>query len=123
MTPEASIPLGAKCLGVSICGVFMSLGLTQGMLVSALMGAMLSLYYTPIDPPRKIPQVIFGIVAVAFAGAWTARLLPFFAPMSWTGAMPPEALAGFLAMTMQFSVPLGKSAVQKFVAGRFGGTT
>lgn len=79
-------------------------GVPQGVLIAAFLGAVLSFYFRPGLESRKVPTIVFGIIATAFAGAWCSLALPHLAFMG-IGAMAAKvdasARAGLCALVFQ----------------------
>lgn len=79
-------------------------GVPAGVLIAAFLGAALSFYFRKGLPERHIPTIVFGVVAMAFAGAWLSLMLPHVAWLG-IGAMSAQvdasARAGLCALVFQ----------------------
>jgi hypothetical protein len=80
------------------------LGIPFGVLIAAFLGAVLSFYFRKGLPDQRIPHIVFGVVAVAFAGAWLSLALPH---VDWLGIggmaanVDASARAGLCALAFQ----------------------
>jgi hypothetical protein len=92
------VPAATGAAGI----VFLSIPL--GVLIAAFLGAVLSFYFRKGEPEKRIVMIVFGVVAIAFAGAWLSLALPH-ADLLGVGAMAakvdPSARAGLCALAFQ----------------------
>jgi hypothetical protein len=89
------------------------LGIPQAILVAAFAGALLSLYFRKAQP-ETLKKTIVGIIAVAFAAAWLAVILPHWRYTSSLETIPPEALAGGIALGFNFIRRVAGAAIEKW---------
>ena len=98
------VPAGAGAAGI----VF--LGAPAGVLITAVLGAILSFYFRKGLPDESIPRIVFGVIALAFAGAWVSVALPH---VDWMGIgamaakVDARARAGLCALAFQSAWNLG----------------
>ena len=57
-------------------------GVPFGVLIAAFLGAILSFYFRKGMPETRIPTIVFGVITIAFAGAWLSLALPH---VDWLG--------------------------------------
>jgi hypothetical protein len=93
-----------------------ALGTTTPVLMSGIVGAMISLYFNRTS--EKVWIVVLGILSKGVFGAWMSEALPHFALTSFTKDMKQEALAGLCAILIQVIYNLitsyGDSLTRKF---------
>ncbi|GAB3755157.1 hypothetical protein [Lysobacter olei] len=80
------------------------LGVPQGMLIAAFLGAALSFYFQRGERETRIPWIVFGVIAIAFAGAWVAVAIPHLDVMNigdTAGKVDARARAGLSALAFQ----------------------
>lgn len=93
-------------------------GIPLGVLIAAFLGAILSFYFRKSLPDQRIPHIMFGVVATAFAGAWLSLALPH---IDWLGigAMAAKvdgsARAGLCALAFQSIWNFGNRFVERKV--------
>ena len=97
------------------------LGVPQGVLIAAFLGAVLSFYFRQGEVENRIPWILFGVVSVAFAGAWFSLMLPHVDFMR-VGAMAknvdPSVRAGLCALAFQSVWNLTHRFANRKVEGR-----
>lgn len=80
------------------------LGVPLGVLVAALLGAILSFYFRKGLPEGRIFFVVWGVAAIAFAGAWLSMALPhvdLFGIGEMAGKVDASVRAGLCALAFQ----------------------
>ncbi|GAB3335275.1 hypothetical protein [Marilutibacter aestuarii] len=106
------VPAASGAVGMVILGV------PYGVLIAALLGATLSFYFRKGEPETRIPRVVFGIVAMAFSGAWFSLVLPhidFLGLGAMAAKVDPSARAGLCALAFQSIWNLGHRFVERKV--------
>lgn len=97
------------------------LGVPAGVLLAALLGATLSFYFRKGEEEPRIGRVVFGIVAMAYTGAWVALALPAVAPFGIgevAGNVDLSVRAGLCALLIQSLWNLGHRFFDRKVEGR-----
>lgn len=92
------VPAASGAAGMVLFGV------PLGVLIAAFLGAILSFYFRKGHPERRIPSIVFGVVAMAFAGAWLSLALPHlnvFGIGSMAAQVDASARAGLCALAFQ----------------------
>jgi hypothetical protein len=87
------------------------LGVPLGVLVAAFLGAILSFYFRQGESEAKIPRIAFGVVAIAFAGAWVSLALPAIDALqigATAARIDPSVRAGLCALVFQTGWNLGE---------------
>lgn len=80
MRNEALAAVAAKHVPAATGAAGMVLfGVPQGVLIAAFLGAVLSFYFRDGLESKKVPTIVFGVIATAFAGAWCSLALPALA--------------------------------------------
>jgi len=105
MRDEITAAIAAKHIPAASGAVGMVLfGVPFGVLIAAFLGAILSFYFRKGLPDDRIPRIVFGVVAMAFAGAWLSLALPH---VDWLGIggmaakVDASARAGLCALAFQ----------------------
>lgn len=119
MRSEAVLTEIAKHLpGASGAAGIVLLGIPQGVLIAAFFGAVISFYFRERMDDQKIPRIVFGVIAIAFAGAWVSLALPH---IDWLGLgamatkVDPAARAGLCALAFQSAWNFGHRWTSKKV--------
>lgn len=92
------VPAASGAVGIVLLGV------PLGVLIAAFLGAILSFYFRKGLPEGRILIVVWGVVAVAFAGAWLSMALPhvdFLAIGGMAAKVDPSVRAGLCALAFQ----------------------
>jgi hypothetical protein len=98
------------------------LGIPQAILVASFAGALLSLYFRKSEP-ESLKRTVIGIIAVAFAAAWVTVILPHWKYTNSLSAIPPEALAGGIALSFNFIRRVAGAAIEKWAMKKAEETT
>lgn len=109
------VPAVAGAAGMVIFGV------PQGVLIAAFLGSVLSFYFRKGEVEGRIWRVVFGIVAVAFAGAWLSLMLPhvdLFGIGGMAAKVDGSVRAGLCALAFQSLWNLGHRFADRKVEGR-----
>ena len=96
------------------------LGLGPMAWVFAIIGAFFSVYLENAKEPKEAMLTIINILAYAFAAALIALVLPhidFFGIGKAAAAIPVEARAGILGLSIRWAVANGKTALSAKVKG------
>jgi len=94
------------------------LGIPAGVLIAAFLGAILSFYFRKALPQQRIPTIVFGVVAIAFAGAWLSLAIPH---VDWLGIgvmaakVDASARAGLCALAFQSVWNFGNRFIERKV--------
>jgi len=111
MRNEAIAALAAKHVPPAAGAAGMVLfGVPGGVLIAAFLGAMLSFYFHKGASETRIPFVVFGLVALAFSGAWLSLALPHVDLLgigTTAGRIDPSVRAGLCALAFQSIWNLG----------------
>lgn len=108
------VPAASGAAGMILFGV------PAGVLIAALLGAAMSFYFRPGTPERRIPMILFGVVSMAFAGAWLSLAAPHF---TWLGIgtaaanIDPSVRAGLCALVFQSLWNSGSRFLQRKAEG------
>jgi hypothetical protein len=109
------VPASSGAVGMVLLGV------PQGVLIAAFMGAILSFYFQQGTTERRIPRLIFGVVSLAFAGAWISLALPhvdFLHIGTMAGKVDAAVRAGLCALAFQSLWNLGHKLADRKAEGR-----
>lgn len=105
MRNEALAAMAAKNIpAASGAAGMVLLGVPQGVLIAAFLGAILSFYFRKGLPDQSIPRIVFGVIAIAFAGAWLSMILPHIDVLGIGGMaakVDASASAGLCALAFQ----------------------
>lgn len=97
------------------------LGVPYGVLIAAFLGAILSFYFQKGTPEMRIPTIVFGVITLAFSGAWLSLALPHL-DLLHIGAMAakvdPSVRAGLCALVFQTAWNLGNRFFDRKVEAR-----
>lgn len=94
----AHVPAATGAAGMVLFGV------PFGVLIAAFLGAILSFYFRKGMPDERIPIIVFGVVAIAFSGAWLSMTLPYvgvFDIGKMAAMVDPSVRAGLCALSFQ----------------------
>ncbi|WFC43164.1 hypothetical protein [Pseudoxanthomonas sp. SE1] len=75
---------------------------------AALAGAAMSFYFEPEKQPKEVRKVIYGILAMGFAAAVVAAVVPHIPLLQWTGNIELWARAAVLGLSIRFLWEQGK---------------
>ena len=84
------------------------LTLTPWTWAAALIGAAASYYFEPEQTPETLKRILFGILAMGFAGALMGAALPHAPFMAWTSNVDVTVRAGLCALMVRFLYSQGK---------------
>lgn len=119
MRNEAIAAVAAKHVPAAGGAVGMVLfGVPLGVLIAAFLGAILSFYFRKAMPEERMVRVVFGVIAMAFAGAWLSLALPH---VDWLGIggmaakVDASVRAGLCALAFQSVWNLGNRFVERKV--------
>ena len=105
MRNEAVAVFAAKNIPAATgAAVMVPLGVPLGVLIAAFLGAILSFYFRKGLPDQTIPRIVFGVIAIAFAGAWLSMALPhvgFLDIGDMAAKVDASARAGLCALAFQ----------------------
>ena len=121
MRNEAVAAIAAKHVpAASGAAGMVFLGVPQGVLIAAFLGAILSFYFRKGLESERVPTIVFGVVAIAFAGAWFSMAVP---AVDWLGIGPmaakvdASARAGLCALLFQSVWNFGHRWTERKVEG------
>jgi len=117
MRTDAIAAVAAKHVPAASGAVGMVLfGVPLGVLIAAFLGAILSFYFRKGHPERRIPSIVFGVVAMAFAGAWLSLALPHvnvFGIGGMAGQVDASVRAGLCALAFQSIWNFGNRFIER----------
>ena len=103
-----SIAAGAS-KAVSTAGVSVAFfTLTPWTWAAALLGAAASYYFEPEHTPATARKLVFGIMAMGFAGALFGAALPHVPFMAWSANVDVTVRAGLCALSIRYLFTQGK---------------
>jgi len=110
MKMEAAAAVTSKVLATaSTAGVSVGiLTLTPWTWAAALIGAAASYYFEPEQTPETAKRILFGVLAMGFAGALMGAALPHAPFMAWTANVDVTVRAGLCALMVRFLYSQGK---------------
>lgn len=106
------VPAATGAMGIVLLGV------PLGVLVAAFLGAILSFYFRKGVSDERIPRIVFGVVAMAFAGAWLSLALPHVDLLQigeMAAKVDASARAGLCALAFQSIWNLGGRFLERKV--------
>lgn len=104
------VPAASGAVGIVLLGV------PLGVLIAAFLGAILSFYFRKGHPERRIPSIVFGVVAMAFGGAWLSLLLPHVSVLgigTAAAAVDASVRAGLCALAFQSLWNFGNRFIER----------
>lgn len=75
---------------------------------AALAGAAMSFYFEPEKQPKEVRRLIYGILAMGFAAAIAAAVVPHVPLLGWTGNIELWVRAAALGLSIRFIWEQGK---------------
>lgn len=111
-TADAAREVATATATAASAAGFVFLGIPQGMLIAAFLGAILSGYFGE-RKAEHLGWTIFGIIAVAFASAWVALLAMEFFPI--LKQPPEEAVAGGVAIGFHVLRRIFEAAATRYI--------